>query len=164
MRAWRIVVGTGLLFLGTVASFKCLGDLQRPLLEGVPGQHSIAGNVIGWLLFGLLPIVLALRLWKRAPGESVGVGRGARHSVTALGSAVFAVALHSLVASVEANTEAGDMWCGVLVLMPLSVCAVLAAAGALVLALVSVANAARTRPVDVAALVAAAASVLLTSP
>lgn len=161
----RSAAGAVLLFVGTVASFKCLGDLKRPLLEGLQGQHSIAGNIAGWLLFGLLPIAGSLYLWRHRRGDpGPGTRASANLPAAALGSALFAIGLHSLLARTAANARPDDLWYGLLVPMPLSTCAVLAAVVSLVLAMIVLSRAGRTRPMEIAAVVASGMSVLVTAP
>jgi hypothetical protein len=169
MKTWRIIAGAALLFVGTVASFKCLGEIKRSLLHDAAIQHSVSANLIAWLVFGLLPLILSQRLWRRSRR-----GDGAEHEVDrpdrpllsslALVSAAVALTLYSLGGAANAGLEAGEMWQGLLVVMPLYLSAIAAATLSFVLAMVARVVARRPGALQVVTLVVAGVSVLVTCP
>jgi hypothetical protein len=165
MRTWKILAGAALLFLGTVASFKCLGDIKRPLLGNGASQHTVTGNVIGFLLFGLLPLVMTHRLWQQPPARAAdGARSGRRLATIAMVTAMVAIGSQAMLGPVKATAAPSDLWYGLLVIVPLSIFAATAAAVALMLAMISLSFARQARGPRACGLVAAAVSVLVTCP
>jgi hypothetical protein len=163
--ALRTTAGAILLMIGTVASFKCLGDIKRPMIGAGEGQHSVPANLIAWVIFGLLPLVLALRLWNR-PADSGGEGdqRGLLLPKITIACAFLALALQFLIGPVRGDAAPSDTWLNLLVLLPLSVGAIVAASLAFVLAMVFTGLSRRVGRLQVITLGTAALSVLVTCP